>query len=468
VKPDTRERLSDILAIGAFVVASGVLIDAGVVCSNDGSHYAIVRAIGDTGSFVIDPYVSYTADVDISTYGGAFFSDRPPGTAFLAVPFYLVGRLFSSDPAAHEFAASLLSVFAAFVACVCTYWLARQLGRSRAGARMAAITLGIATPFRSYASTLFHHAVAAMLVSLVAVLALDHIARPRRSTRMIAAVLSGYAVCVDYTTCLLTGMLLLGALILPLRNERGEMLRAFGEVVAAGVVGLVPLLAYNAACFGSPFSLAYDHQVHFSMMHSMSGIYGGSVPDGLFGLFFHPRSGLVFWSPVIALALWFGPSLMGGADAPDTVKRDARLLGIALVPFVLLTSRYYEVGAGAARDARYLMPMLPLLLVPLAAAYDRALARADGGPEKARPALLIAYAVLLTLSIELQVAKHLARWVRNGEFWLPRFETSTDVGTTVVHFLGWAFPHPLAALVILVAGLAASRAVATGAKVATE
>jgi hypothetical protein len=55
VQPATRERLSDILAIGAFVVASGVLIDAGVVCSNDGSHYAIVRAIGDTGSFVIDP-----------------------------------------------------------------------------------------------------------------------------------------------------------------------------------------------------------------------------------------------------------------------------------------------------------------------------------------------------------------------------------------------------------------------------
>lgn len=453
----TLERASDLVAIAAVALASAVLIDAGVVSSNDGSHYALVRAIGDTGSFVIDPYVAYTRDVDISEYGGHFFTDRPPGTAMLAVPFYLVSRAVSSDPRAWELGAALLSALMAAIACGGAYWLARDLGASRSGARVLGIVLAIATPLRSYGSTLFHHATAAALVTLCAVLSLDHARTPRRATRVVAAFLAGYACSVDYTSCLATGVLLIAAL-LPMRTTRGPLGIAVVEVVLAGVAGLAPLLAYDQACFGSPLSLGYDHQVHFGMMHSMSGIYGGSMPDGLFGLFFHPRAGLLFWSPVLALALVHAPRLMREHRA------QALTLALAITPFVLLMSRYYEVGAGASRDARYITPIVPMLAVPLALAWD------DGTERLARlgrAGRLVLFVVLATLSVELQIGKHLARWVRNGEFWPPLFASAPHPEQTVMHFLVWAFPHPIAALVVLALGLLLARGLAARAEQTT-
>src|SRR5215213_6525520 len=77
----------------------------GIISTNDGSHYALAKALAADGAVRIDPYVNYgaiqpprgtpTADDyrDVSYYDGHFYSDRPPGTAFLAVPFYWLGRL---------------------------------------------------------------------------------------------------------------------------------------------------------------------------------------------------------------------------------------------------------------------------------------------------------------------------------------------------------------------------------------
>ncbi len=442
------ERASDLVLVAAITVASAVLIDAGVVSSNDGSHYALVRAIGDTGSFVIDPYVEYTYDVDISEYGGHFFTDRPPGTAMLAVPFYLAARVVSGDPRAWEFGAALLSAVMAALACGGAYWIARELGASRGGARALGFTLAVATPLRSYASTLFHHATAAGLVTSCAALALDHARRPRRATRVIAALIAGYACSVDYTSCLATGALLAAALW-PLRKTPGPLALATLEVVLGGVLGLVPLLAYDQACFGSPFSLGYDHQVHFGMMHSMSGIYGGSMPDGLFGLFVHPRAGLFFWSPVLVLAPVYAAHVVR-AD-----RRTALVLALAVTPFVLLMSRYYEVGAGASRDARYITPVVPMLAVPLAFAWDAAVSRRG---TTGKGDLVAIFVVLGAASVCLQIGKHLARWVRNGEFWIPLFQSGEHLATTSVHFLAWAFPHPIAALVVAGMGIAGARA----------
>src|SRR5262249_59346604 len=95
-----------------------------------------------------------------------------------------------------------------------------------------------------------------------------------RGSRVVGALLAGYAVGVDYQTCLPTGVLLASALV-PMRPERGPAVRALVEVVVAGGLGLLPLLAYDSACFEGPLDFATYHQVHFTIVHSMSGIYGG-------------------------------------------------------------------------------------------------------------------------------------------------------------------------------------------------
>ncbi|MBI5829160.1 MAG: hypothetical protein HZB20_06385 [Chloroflexi bacterium] len=66
---------------------------AGITSSNDGSHFALVRAIVDHRSFEISDYLEFTENQDYALRGDLRFSDRPPGTALLAAPLYALSTL---------------------------------------------------------------------------------------------------------------------------------------------------------------------------------------------------------------------------------------------------------------------------------------------------------------------------------------------------------------------------------------
>src|SRR5689334_12524311 len=78
------------IAIALFIVVSSVYFATmiGVTSSNDGSHYALVRAIIDRHNFEISPYLDFTEHQDYALRGDLRFSDRPPGTALVASPLY--------------------------------------------------------------------------------------------------------------------------------------------------------------------------------------------------------------------------------------------------------------------------------------------------------------------------------------------------------------------------------------------
>ena len=57
--------------------------------SNDGSHFTLVSALVEDGSFKINKYIDYTYFVDFNLKDGNYYSDRPPGTALLIILFML-------------------------------------------------------------------------------------------------------------------------------------------------------------------------------------------------------------------------------------------------------------------------------------------------------------------------------------------------------------------------------------------
>ena len=65
-----------------------------VMTSNDGSHFALVSALVEDGSFKINKYIDYTYFVDFNLKDGNYYSDRPPGTALLSIPFYALGKFY--------------------------------------------------------------------------------------------------------------------------------------------------------------------------------------------------------------------------------------------------------------------------------------------------------------------------------------------------------------------------------------
>src|SRR3990172_674971 len=78
-----------------FVIISSVYFAtiAGITSSNDGSHYALVRALADKRRSEISEYLSFTENQDYALRGDLRFSDRPPGTALLAAPIYAASVL---------------------------------------------------------------------------------------------------------------------------------------------------------------------------------------------------------------------------------------------------------------------------------------------------------------------------------------------------------------------------------------
>src|SRR5687767_1815831 len=78
-----------------FLVVASVYFATftGVTSSNDGSHHALTRAIVARRGFEITRYLGFAEEQDYAVGPGGKYSDRPPGTAIWAAPFYAVARL---------------------------------------------------------------------------------------------------------------------------------------------------------------------------------------------------------------------------------------------------------------------------------------------------------------------------------------------------------------------------------------
>jgi hypothetical protein len=446
------------LAIALFAVAAGtsVTLDAGVVCSNDGAHYALVRALADYHTTSIDKVIAYTNHVDYSVRDGRAYSDRPPGTAMAALPFYLVARALSASDATRQAVTALFSALVGALAVVLTFATARRLGFGRPGAAAAALVLATCTPHRTYSTALWSHAFSAFLVVLCVWLATPRAPgepAPRSwATRLLFGVAAGYAIGVDYSVAVVS-LLLLGVVCGAAYRSGGRwsLLAAAVPLAAGALVGLAPTLIYHQAAFGSPLATPYRFHVHFPTTRSVSSTYSGSFLEGLFGLLVSWRAGLLLYSPILVVAL---------AAAP----RMARALGwqralCVVAPWVLMllvTAKHSTWHGGGAHDARYLMCVMPLFCLPLAEVVDRLVA---GG----RPDRLLAFAGLFGLSALVQVVKHSLGWSREIAPWLSMLGRAADgdrLGEVAQAMLAWMFPHPLVGAAIMGLGIAAAAGVA--------
>jgi hypothetical protein len=438
-----RDRAAAVM-LATISLATSLLINAGVVCSNDGSQYALIRAFVDDGTAVIDDYVEYTFEVDYAQIGDHFYSDRPPGVAFMAAPIYAVAKgLGVSDVGRQSAVAFLASLFGA-LSVVLTFFLARRLGAARFGAILAALTLALATPHRSYSAALFSHAISSGLLIAAVHLALpstwtDHRAR----AQLLAGVIGGYACGVDYTNGLPVAVLCIAAAILEGERSPGPSTKIAALYLAGGLVGALPTLVYHTVVFGAPWAIPYHFDVNFEYAHTVGGMYGGSFFSGLYALTLSPESGMLFYSPVLIVALAALPRFY------RDVGPRALLVLLPWLALFLITCKNLTPSGGASRDVRYLMSVLPLVVLPAAWAFDWARARGR--------AALWGASTLLVISAIVQAVKHHALWVRDGEAWIAHIGRSEDLAATLLGFARWAAPHPLLALAVLLAGLYAAR-----------
>lgn len=144
--------------------------------------------------------------------------------------------------------------------------------------------------------------------------------------------------------------------VLLLTRDRKRAMRV--ALWALAPMLLLPLT--NWLCFGSPFRLGYSTN-SFTWMRS--GFYGVTLlpsPSALLLLLFSGSKGLLFWSPCLALAI---PGFLE-LHARDRALCWACAAGSALL--LLAIAATGNPGGGWGVGPRYLAPMIPLLVLPMA------------------------------------------------------------------------------------------------------
>jgi hypothetical protein len=352
---------------------------------NQNTRVDLVRAIVEQGTIRIDDYQNNTGDR--STFDGHYYADKAPGASFVAVPAVAAARAVlgwtghqTDTRAAVESLAYVATVAAsglpAAIACVCLFFLARRLGASESAATLAAVALGLATPFWAYATLLYGHALAAACL-MAALLAADRLRDPggsaARETGLGLAVglAAGWAVVTEFPAAIAAVILAVLALA-NAATARSRVVRVgAGIVVGAGVCAAV-LLAYQHAAFGSAFHLSYASEENPDLLRR--GFFGITAPKPsiMFELLFGAYRGLLPLAPVLVVApigLWL---LMRS----PSMRRTGVAAAILFVAAFLLNAAYEHWEGGWSYGPRQIGTALGFLAMGLAPLWTVARARA--------------------------------------------------------------------------------------------
>ncbi len=445
-----RIALASILLV---TVASATMLQSW--SDNQSSHYDLIRALA-AGRTTID-YGPYPTK-DKAYYKGHWYSARAPGLAIYSLPFYEALKTVNAPALARssqalrsedemiDFVNLWGSVLPALVLMLLVWRVADRFEPGYGAA--TAVVLGLGTMLLPFSTLLFSHVFSAMLgFGAFAIMLRERDGPPRPLLLGLAGLAMGYAISSEYPLAFVA--VVLGLYLLSRRDALTPRLIAAraGAYVAGGVIGIVPLLLYNHAAFGSWTHLAYSN-----IPQQQKGFFGISAPSlsVLATLLFDSR-GLLTLCPVLA---------MGAVGTVLLYRRGKRAEALTIagvcVCYLGYNSGYYLPFGGGSMGPRFLITLVPFLGFPIALALRRL-----PGPTLALAGASIAVSVIATITHPLVGYETetvvWARLLKQG-FFQPTVATAVGLGR------GWGgiWPFLLAAGGALVLGARALPALRLG------
>lgn len=305
--------------------------------------------------------------------GTQVFTSYEPGQPLVAIPFYLAGSLLAAffPLESHTYVTRLVvTLFGALVTAVTVarlYQLGRALGQSERGATFMAATYTAGTFAWPYARTFFREP----LVALALVSAAYALVRWRERPSWRLA-LAGWGWVLLAVTTKLAALVVLPVFAtyfagsyLVRRRARG---RDSGSETRVTEGGRVPIGGWAVALVLAVAILAVGSLVLLSRWRDIGpylergGLLSGDlsyVPLAFYGLTLSPGKGLLIFAP---------PVLAGLAGFYLLYRHrlaDALLFAALAASFLVIYSFNTSWHGGATWGPRYLLPVLPFLVVPV-------------------------------------------------------------------------------------------------------
>ena len=365
----------EIAALALLALAAGTQLP--LTGWNAGAHYALVQSLADDTPR-IDDHLNQSGD--IAYVDGHYYAAKSPGLAFASLPLYSIIDAAGNVPATRPTSLGPpgargieeralwqvnLVVVTCFFCLLVLVWAIVNSVYPGAGLPVA-LMLGAGTMLLPFATVYFSHVPSAMLSFGTFTLLFRARAGPPGLALAAAGLLAGLAVFMEVSLTVVVACLGLYAI-----SEIPRVRRA--ALYGAGfVVGLLPLGAYNWWAFGSPFENGYSNAVkelgttgHDVIGANSQGFFGlvGPTPDDFREVLVSQR-GLFVLTPIVAVALAGLLPLARRGFRPETV-----LVGGTSVSMIVFDASYYLPLGGHSPGPRFLVPLLPLLALPLAAAF---------------------------------------------------------------------------------------------------
>ena len=309
------------------------------------------RAILEDGSLLIeppDPAVGAHASVLID---GKMYSKYGIGLVLIFLPIVAFAKGMSLLPGLQEaqvtgFLVSFYNLPFAVGALYFFYRICRQLGAKKRAACLTTLVMGVGTSFWKYTVTDFSE-VTQLCLMLGAVF---YVFRSENNDMVKASVFFSGLFLLKLANIVIWGPL---ALYLFLRHgfcmHGAKKVAVFASVVF--FTGLF-LLLYNYLRFGSPLSTGYGYAGPIFTMEYFK--------RDIIGFFTSPQRGIFHYNPILLAALFIWPAFLR-----KFTKEGICFILITLVWSTMMAS-WASYQGGWAWGNRLLLPLIPIILLPLA------------------------------------------------------------------------------------------------------
>jgi hypothetical protein len=436
-------------ALGAIAIAAIGLAWAmplqSVGCAQS-AHYAATRSIAE-GHANIDRYKNETCD--LVRINGHYYAAKGPALELWSAPFYLLLRTVGAVPAnpnAHlrypdamagvplraVWQIGLWAVVLPGIGLLLLIRRAAEWIEPGLGTAVASI-LGLGTLVLPFSTLLFAHVPAAALAFLSFWLLFRSDGSYWRIAGAGAA--AGLAVAVDLPLAIPAVLIGLYA------AAHGQRVRRLATFAAGGLVGLLPLFAFDAWAFGNPLHLPYAGTAGQGAGGGWqaTGFFGQGLPSfRIFVELLLSQRGLLVMTPIVAAGV-AGCVLLWRRG----FRSEAGLIAALVLVELVWNSARHPVGfalGGWSPGPRFLIPLLPFLCFALAPALRRA------------PATVGALALISTGAMVVATSAEPLLQNDDTRHWLSRIVHGNFVPTVVSlggvgH--GWLAIVPFYALVLV-------------------